>query len=329
MSRHMKTFAALAVAGAMALSACASGAGESGTSGGASGGDGDQPYVAIVSKGFSQQYWQIVKNGAEDKASELGVRITFVGPPDESAVEDQIQELTDALGSNPDALGFAALDSRAAAPLMEQAQERDIPVVAFDSGVDSDIPVATVATDNKAAAAEAAEHMSDLLGGKGQVAVIGIDQTSRSGVDRRDGFIDWMTQNAPGIEVLEPQYAESDQTKAADIAKSFIQANPDLDGIFGVNEAAATGMVKGAQETGKEGLVLVGFDSGTAQVNFVKDGTMAGAVTQNPYGMGEQVVQTAVDAIDGKTVESFIDTGFYWYDQSNVTDPEIDKSLYY
>lgn len=325
MSRQTKKLAALALVGALALSACSGGSSGDTSSGG---GD-DQPYVAIVSKGFSQQYWQIVKSGAEDKAAELGVRMTFVGPPDESAVEDQIQQLTDALGSNPDAIGFAALDSRAAAPLMDQAQERDIPVVAFDSGVDSDIPVATVATDNKAAAAEAAEHMSDLLGGKGKVAVIGIDQTSKSGVDRRDGFVEWMTENAPDIEVLEPQYAESDQTKAADIAKSFIQANPDLDGIFGVNEAAATGMVKGAQETGKEGLTLVGFDSGTAQVNFVKDGTMAGAVTQNPYGMGEQVVQTAVDAINGTTVENFIDTGFYWYDQSNISDPEIDKSLYY
>ena len=42
---------------------------------------------------------------------------------------------------------FAALDSQAATPLLKQAQEAGIPVIAFDSGVDSDIPVTTVTTD--------------------------------------------------------------------------------------------------------------------------------------------------------------------------------------
>ena len=64
----------------------------------------------------------------------------------------------------PDAIGFAALDSKVALPLLEQAKIK-IPVVAFDSGVEGDIPVATAATDNKAAAL-AAEKMAGLVGEK-------------------------------------------------------------------------------------------------------------------------------------------------------------------
>ena len=48
--------------------------------------------------------------------------------------------LTNALQKNPDAIGFAALDSKASAPLMDQAKSQNIPVIAFDSGVDSDVP---------------------------------------------------------------------------------------------------------------------------------------------------------------------------------------------
>lgn len=310
----------------VALAACGNGSASPGGTG-ASGG-GDQPYVAIVSKGFSQQFWQIVKSGAEDAAKEKNVRITFVGPPTESAVETQIQELTDALSANPDAIGFAALDSRAAAPLLQQAKERNIPVIGFDSGVDSDIPLTTVATDNKAAAAEAAKQMADKLGGKGTIAVIAHDQTSLSGKDRRDGFLDWMKQNAPGITILPVQYSASDQTKAADIAKSFVQANPDLAGIFGTNEASATGMVKGVQETGKQGLVLAGFDSGTAQINAIKSGDMAGSVTQDPYGMGQKLVESAVQAINGESLPASVDTGYYWYDSTNLDDPNIARALY-
>jgi ABC-type sugar transport system ATPase subunit len=96
--------------------------------------------------------------------------------------------LQTALDKGPDALVFAALDSKAAIPLLERAQEEGIPVIAFDSGVDSDIPLATAATDNVAAAAYAADKMAELIGGEGQVAVIAHDQTSRTGIDRVDGF---------------------------------------------------------------------------------------------------------------------------------------------
>ena len=57
-----------------------------------------------------------MKKGAEQEAKKEGVRITFEGPPTEQDVEAQVNMLTNALAKNPDALGFAALDSKAAAP---------------------------------------------------------------------------------------------------------------------------------------------------------------------------------------------------------------------
>ena len=168
------------------------------SSGGGGGGGGDEPYIAIVSKGFQHQFWQAVKQGAEEEAKAQGARITFQGPPTEQDIEQQVTMLTNALQKNPDAIGFAALDSKASAPLMDQAKAQNIPVVAFDSGVESDVPVTTAATDNKAAAAEAAKHLAELIGNKGKVAVIVHDQTSRSGIDRRDGFLEWMKAERPG-----------------------------------------------------------------------------------------------------------------------------------
>ena len=312
-------FSALALA--VSLAAC----GDDGGGGGSS----DEPYVAIVSKGFQHQFWQAVKDGAEQEAKKEGVRITFEGPATETEVEAQINMLNNALAKDPDALGFAALDSKAAAPLLTQAQDKDIPVVAFDSGVESDIPVTTAATDNKAAAAEAAKHMADLLGGKGKVAMVVHDQTSQSGIDRRDGFIEWMKANAPGIELLPVQYGAGDQAKSADITKSIIQSNPDVNGIYGSNEGSAIGVVKGVEESGKKGIVVVGFDSGQAQIDAINDGVMAGAITQNPVGMGRELIKAAVKAMDGEELPETIDTGFYWYDKSNIDDEKIQAVLYH
>src|SRR5699024_7282798 len=86
--------------------------------------DSDKTYIAIVSKGFSQQFWQAVQSGAQQAAKAHGVRITFVGPPTETDVAIQMNQLRTALNKSPDALGFAALDSRAAAPLMLEAKRR-------------------------------------------------------------------------------------------------------------------------------------------------------------------------------------------------------------
>src|SRR5690349_4567515 len=215
-----RVFAAAVMSVALLVSGC----GNSGGAGSSASG-GQQPYIAIVSKGFQHQFWQAVKKGAEDQAKKLNVRITFEGPATEADVEAQTTMLTNALAKKPNAIGFAALDSKAAAPLMQQAKAQKIPVIAFDSGVDSDVPLTTAATDNKAAAAEAAKHMSQLVGGSGKVALVVHDQTSVTGRDRRDGFTDWMKSNAPGIQVLPVQYGGGDQAKSADITKSILRAN--------------------------------------------------------------------------------------------------------
>src|ERR1044072_3196515 len=119
----------------VSLAAC----GEDGGSAGGGGG-GDQPYIAIVSKGFQHQFGQSVKQGAEEEAEKQGARVTFVGPPTEADVEEQINMLTNDIAKSPQAIGFAARDRKAAEPLLQQAKSQDIPVIAFDSGVDSDVP---------------------------------------------------------------------------------------------------------------------------------------------------------------------------------------------
>lgn len=322
----IKRIAAVLAAAAVTLTAAACGGGSSTDAAG--GGGGEQPYIAIVSKGFQHQFWQAVKQGAEQEAAEQNVRITFEGPATEADIEAQVTMLTNALGRQPDVLGFAALDSRAAAPLLQQAKSQGIPVVAFDSGVDSDIPVTTAATDNKAAAAEAAKHMAEALGGTGKVAMVVHDQTSRSGIDRRDGFVEWMQVNAPGIEVLPPQYGGGDQAKSADITKAILAANPDVKGIYGSNEGSAIGVVRGVQESGRTGLTVIGFDSGQAQIDAIREGTMLGAITQNPVGMGQQLVDASVKALRGESLPTVIDTGFYWYDKSNIDSADIKAVLY-
>jgi ribose transport system substrate-binding protein len=315
------------VAAALVLGGCAGGAGGDA---GANAGSGDKPYIALVSKGFQHQFWQAVKSGAEQAAEEFDVEISFEGPDTEADVDQQIQQLQTALDKNPAAIGFAALDSQAAGPLLQQAKDASIPVIAFDSGVDSDIPLTTAATDNLAAAAEAAKHMADAIGNEGKVALIVHDQTSVTGQQRRDGFVDYMEKNEPNIEIVDIQYGGGDQAKSADLAKAILAANPDLKGIYGSNEGSAIGVVQAVKELGLDAksLAVVGFDSGEAQTDAIRDGLMIGAITQNPVGIGYETVKAAVEAIKGEKLPKTIDTGFFWYDATNIDDDQIQAVLY-
>lgn len=285
-------------------------------------------YIPIISKGFQHQFWQAVKSGADQAAKDLKVRVSFEGPESEQQVDKQLDMLSAALAKKPRAIGLAALDSKAAIPLLRRAQQAGIPVIAFDSGVDSDIPLTTAQTDSKAAAALAADKMAEKIGGAGQVAVIGHDQTSTTGTGRRDGFVERIKSRYPNIQVVDVQYGGGDHLKSAEIAKTLVQAHPQLKGIFGTNEGSAIGAGRGIREAKKTGLVIIGFDSGKAQKDMIRDGTIAGAITQNPVGIGYRTVEAAVKAIKGEKLPKIIDTGFYYYDKSNMGDPKIAAVLY-
>ena len=285
-------------------------------------------YIPMISKGFQHQFWQAVKLGADQAAKDYKVKITFEGPETEQQVDKQMDMLTAAMAKKPAAIGFAALDSKAAIPLLKKAQAAKIPIIAFDSGVDSDIPMTTAQTDSKAAAALAADKMAALIGNEGEVAVIGHDQTSSTGTSRRDGFVNQMKAKYPKVKVVDIQYGGGDHLKSAEIAKTLLQAHPKLKGIFGTNEGSAIGAGKGIKEAKKAGLIIIGFDSGKAQKDMITDGTISGAITQNPVGIGYKTVEAAVKALKGEKLPKIIDTGFYWYDKSNMADPKIAAVLY-
>ena len=317
------------MAAAMLFAACGGASSSPAASAAASAATGAAPYVAIVSKGSQHQFWQAVQKGATDEAAKLGATITYEGPASESEVDKQLTMLQTALDKKPAAICFAALDSKAATPLLEKAKAAGIPVVGFDSGVDSDIPVTTVTTDNAKAAGEAADQMAKLIGDAGKVAVIVHDQTSKTGQDRRDGFVNQMKAKHPNIEIVAIEYGAGDPVKSADFAKAIMTKNPDLKGFFGANEGSIKGVLNALKETGKEGkVVAIGYDSGQQQLDAIAAGTEAGAITQNPVGIGAKCVSAAMDAIAGKSMEKIIDTGYYWYDKTNITNPEIAAVLY-
>ena len=284
-------------------------------------------YIPVISKGFQHQFWQAVKAGADQAAVDFKVKVTFEGPDNETMVEQQINMISTALSKKPAAIALAALNSTAATTSLIRAKYAKIPVIAFDSGVDSVIPLTTATTNNVAAAELAADKMAELIGKSGEVALVAHDKASRTGIDRRDGFLKRIKSTYPEITVVSVQYGAGDPAKSAEVTKAILQANPNIKGIFSTNEGSAIGVLNAAKELNLK-IVIIGFDSGKQQKAAVADGSMAGAITQNPVGMGYKTVEAAVKAIKGESLPKIIDTGFYFYDKNNMSDPKIAAVLY-
>lgn len=119
-------------------------------------------YIALISKGFQHQFWQTVLAGANQAAADYKVTVTFDGPPSESDIAIQIDQLNAVLAKNPAALGLAALDTESVTEQLLAAKAKGIPVIGFDSGVPN-APEGTIwstaSTNNESAGAVAATQM--------------------------------------------------------------------------------------------------------------------------------------------------------------------------
>src|SRR5690606_2283636 len=137
---------------------------------------------------------------------------------------------------------LAPLDSRGLRGAVKNAARSKVPVVIFDSALNSDDQVSFVATDNRAAGKLAGEQMLQLLGGKGNVVVLRYQEGSASTHEREEGFLE-AVKAAEGITIKsDNQYAGPTTESAHKASESLMMdegaASGGVDGVFCPNESS-------------------------------------------------------------------------------------------
>jgi len=284
--------------------------------------------IVVAPKGLVHQFWLTVKAGAEQAAKEESARVVWKGPAKETDVAGQVAILEDMISRGVDAIVMAACDSRALVPTIARAIEKGIPVVTIDSGVDSDLPVTFVATDNIAGANAAADALAELIGHKGEVGLIPFIPGAATSDMRERGFKEQIAKY-PEIELVQTLYCQSDAARGMAVTEDMLTSTPDLAGIFAANEPGAMGCVRALESRGVAGRVkLVAFDAADAEIDALERGTIQALIVQNPFKMGYLGVKSAMRAIRGEPVEKRIDTGVSVVTMDNFNDPEIQRILY-
>ncbi|MBK7819768.1 MAG: substrate-binding domain-containing protein [Tessaracoccus sp.] len=296
---------------------------------GGGGGEGGSKRIMLIAKANSAEYWMKVKEGAIAAGQAEGFEVSFNGPDTESEGDKQLNQLETAINEKPAGIGFAPQDgAQDGAPrLMDAAQAANIPVVIFDTPLaGSDVPIATVASDNAGMGAQAAEQLVTLTGGTGKVAIIAHGEVGTAAA-RRDGFKDYLAANAPGMEIVDIQNGESDPAKSRDKAQGILQAHPDLVGFFGTDDDSTIAI---ADEVAAKGMPtkIVGVDSSPDVLTLLKEGKINGVIVQNPFGMGQKTVEILIAATKGETpTEKNVVSESVWVTPENIDSEEVQKVI--
>ena len=338
--------------------------------GGETGGKGGYSFQMIV-KSFQSTYWQAAIQGVEQAKAELNVEVEANGPANESDIADQVQMINDAIEKKPDGIALAACDTKSVIDPLEKALAAGIPVVCFDTGVD-EAPegsvLATVATDNVAAGAVAAENMFPVIEEKVKAATTGAqvrigevnqDATALNIQQRGQGFIDKMLELCTGagkkVAVVGNEfYVNATENAAAEAEAEVIievgvpaQTTPeqcsteaqkimskdDTIAIFGSNQTTAEGVITANQKLNK---LSTDPSKGIIGVGF-DAGTPQKEAIMNDQFIGSVTQSPLMMGYEAIVTLTKIANGEqvsdmpmdgYWYGKDNMEDEKIAPNLY-
>lgn len=256
--------------------------------------------VGLVVSTLNNPFFVTLKDGAEDKAAELGIELIALDSQNDPAKE--LANVEDLMVKGVDVILINPTDSDAVARAVMQANRNKVPVITLDRGSNEGEVVTHIASDNVAGGEMAGKFILEQVGkGAKVVELEGIPGTTAAR-DRGKGFNNVANEN---LEVVARQAADFDRTKGLTVMENILQAESEIDAVFAHNDEMALGALKAIEGSGKD-ILVVGFDATDDAVASVKDGKLGATVAQQPSMIGAMGVEAAVKIINGEETEDFI-----------------------
>lgn len=246
-------------------------------------------------------------------------------------VAKQQNQVKDFIVRKVSAIILCPCDSKAIGPAIKEANAAGIPVFTADIAcLDKQAEVVShVATDNYLGGKLAAEAIVEATGGNGKMAILDYPEIE-SVIMRTKGFEDKlaeMKKTNPEITlaVVAKLTAGGDKAKGLKVTQDLLQAYPDLNAIFAINDPSALGAVAALDSAGKTGkIIVVGFDGQPEGRKAIRDGKIYADPIQFPDKIGLETMKAVMKYMKGEDVsrEILIPTALY-----KKSDAEKDKSL--
>ncbi|KQT89169.1 sugar ABC transporter [Marmoricola sp. Leaf446] len=312
--RHRRTLVSAVVgASCLAMAAC-------GSSGGGSGSDSGDVGVTLITKNSSNPFFVTMQEGAKKAGKADGVKITTAAGKEDGDEQTQIAAIEDAIARGDQGI-LITPNGPGVNPAIEKARDQGLYVIALDTPPDpADTVDVTFATDNFKAGELIGEWTkSQLKGEKATIAMLDLfnDKIISVDYDRDQGFLSGMgidtkdekkngDEDATGsydggdyeIVCNEPTTGAEDGGRTA--MENCLTKNPDINVVYTINEPAAVGAYGALQQAGSEdGVLIVSIDGGCDGVKSVEDGVIGATSQQYPVQMAELGVKAIKKIADG------------------------------
>jgi ribose transport system substrate-binding protein len=284
--------------------------------------------LGVIAKGANHIFWQSVHAGAIKAARETGYALQWNAPAIEVDASRQIEIVQSMINQRLAGIALAPVDSKALVSVVERAAEVGVPVVIYDSGIDTKKHIGYIATNNYESGRIAAKRLGERMGGKGKAGVVGFMPGSESTMQREQGFIDGIKEWYPGIQVLDVQFNMANRAKALSITENMLAANPDLAGLYADNESSVAGAVQALKSRQARNVILVGMDASEPLVEDLKAGWIDALVLQDPFRMGYESVKALAGHIAGRRGAGYLDTGVYLVRREDLDQPRVRELLF-
>ncbi len=286
--------------------------------------------ACLITKTDTNPFFVKMRKGATAAAEAAGITLqTFAGRID-GDVESQIAAVETCIASGASGILITPSDSRALAPVITQAREAGLLVIALDTPFEpADVADATFATDNFQAGVLIGQWAAAQLGAEAanaRIAMLDLNPAEIS-VDylRNNGFlqgfgIDIMDPTDIGDET-DPRIVGNDVTNGNEdggrtAMENLLQIDPSINVVYTINEPAAAGAYEALRAMGRENDVLiVSVDGGCPGVENVRDGVIGATSMQFPLLMAslgiEAIRAFAADGTRPQNSEGldFVNTG--------------------
>jgi ribose transport system substrate-binding protein len=287
---------------------------------------GDGPMKFAVLYSVAHPFFNPCDEGAKDKAAELGVEV-IIDAPSKPDIGMQVDMIENFIVQGVDGIAVCPVGAEGLLPVIQKAVDSGIPVILF--GIEIPLENASFAyagTNQEYYATHAAEVLSELMGGKGELIISSGVPTAPDMIVRVGVFTDIIEKDYPDMNIVDVQYSQSDCAKALTNVENMMQAHPDVTGFYGT-DACAGGAISAVLRDRKQKIAAVTGDDFPEIIQGVKDGLIDLTIVQQPYQWTYTAVQALYDHINGKTVPKFIDAETLditkanvdeYYDENNI-----------
>ena len=263
-----------------------------------------QPPTATIGVSLltrTHPFYQDLEAGLQAEAKKHGYHLLIQsGEFDVARQKDQLENF---LVRKVDAIVLCPCDSRSIGTSVQAANTAGIPVFTADIAVLAENVqiVCHTASDNIAGGRLAAQAVATAIGNAGEVAIIDHPEVE-SVIQRVSGFEEELAKHTD-ITIVAKLPGRGTKDMAFRTAEDILQAHPDLNAIFGINDDSALGALAAVEKAGKLGqVVIVGFDAVPEARAAINAGKIHADVIQQPGEIGRATIAAVAKYLSGQTV---------------------------